>query len=98
LLLEFFRSRAGDVAIRHEQEVIHRLDNRHLSAEPHPNAAYLQADYTSANDTHPLGDSSKFERIPGVDNLVAIVPGNGQFNRNGAGRENDVACINYLNV
>ena len=33
LLLEFARSDLGHVAIRHEQEIVHCLDYRHLGAE-----------------------------------------------------------------
>ena len=72
LFLEVAGGGIGDVAIRHEQEVLHGFENRDLRTQPRPDAAEFQADDAGTDDAEPFRYRAQFERIPGIDDRLAI--------------------------
>ena len=81
---------ARDPSVRGGEEVVERLEDRHLGAEPPPHAAELEADDPRSDDAEPSRDIGERERAFVVDNAIAIDLGDPDPDRNRAGGKDDV--------
>ncbi len=98
LFLELFCGFLCNVPVRHEQEVVQRLEHRHLGTEPAPDAAEFEPDDTAAHDAEGSRYRIEFERAPGIDDSVAVERRDAEFDRYRATGEDDVTRIEDLDL
>ncbi len=81
LLLEVPLRLLGDGLIHHRQKLIQGFEHGDLAAEAPPDAAEFQTDHACADDAETLRHRVELQRIPGIDDVLAVVRHGPQPNR-----------------
>ncbi len=96
LFRELFQCFLCNIAVRHEQEIVHGLDNSHFGAEPAPHTAEFEPDGTGTDHAERCRDLLEFKSAPGVDDSFSVERRNAELDRGRAAGEDDVARIEDL--
>ncbi len=89
-LPEMTQSLLGDRLIGHRQELVERLQHRHFAPQAAPNAAEFESDDAGADDAETFRHRVEFQRVPGIDDMTAVVRNRGQAYRHGPRGQNHV--------
>ena len=90
LLLEDLRAFLADLAVHAGQDLVEKLDDDDLGAEPPPDRAELQPDHAAADHHHRLGHLVELERGGGIEDDLMIDLDAGQRRDAGAGGDDEI--------
>src|SRR5690606_38898509 len=93
LLLELAGGNPGDLGIGGGQEAVDRFQHGDLSAQALPYAAQLQADDAGADHPQALRGGLEIQRTDVVDDVLAVEPGERQFDRVRTGSQDHVGAL-----
>ena len=94
----FLRGNLRYIAISHEQKIVHRFEYRDFGSESRPDTAQLQANNAGTDNTEPLRYGIKFQRTPGINNLIVVKCGDPDFYWRRSGSQDDILRINDFNI